>query len=60
MLHGLVHPEGGHQKVPIHPDDAEFAGVCVFHGNCLEGLCTNVSIAKRKQLDDVEKNKDIP
>eukprot|EP00347_Sterkiella_histriomuscorum_P014476 403360730 len=60
MLHGLVHPEGGHQKVPIHPDDIDYPGVCVFHGNCLEGLCTNVSIAKRKGLDDVELNKDIP
>lgn len=60
MLHGLVHPEGGHQKVPIHKDDADFKGVCPFHGNCLEGLCTNISIAERKGLTDVEENKNIP
>jgi len=34
--------------------------VCPNHGNCLEGLSTNVSIAKRKGLSDVEENKDIP
>jgi fructokinase len=58
MVHGLVHPEGGHIKVPILKDD-DFKGVCPFHGNCLEGLCTNVSIATRLGLDDVEKNIDI-
>ena len=58
-MHGLVHPEGGHQKVPIHKDEMDFPGVCMFHGNCLEGLCTNVSIARRKELADVEDNKHI-
>jgi len=52
-LHGLVHPEGGHIKVPILKEDADYQGVCGFHGNCLEGLTTNVSIAKRKGLADV-------
>lgn len=59
MLHGLVHPEGGHMQIPLHPYDKDYAGVCPFHGTCLEGLCTNVSIAKRKELADVELNKEI-
>lgn len=58
-VHGLVHPEGGHIKVPILKEDQEFPGVCMFHGNCLEGLSTNVSIAKMKGLSDVEENKNI-
>ena len=58
-VHGLVHPEGGHIKVPMLPDE-DFKGVCPFHGNCLEGMCTNVSIATRLGLSDVEQNKDIP
>ena len=60
MLHGLIHPEGGHIKVPILPSDAEFEGVCEFHKSCLEGLCTNVSIAKRlgKSIEDLEKVED--
>ena len=59
MLHGLVHPEGGHMQIPLHTYDKDYAGVCPFHGTCLEGLCTNVSIAKRKGLADVELNKEI-
>lgn len=51
MLHGLVHPEGGHIKVPILKADENFEGVCAYHKNCIEGLCTNVSIAKRLGID---------
>ena len=60
MVHGLVHPEGGHIRVPILKDDENFEGVCSFHKNCLEGLCTNVSIAKRlnKQVDDLPNESD--
>lgn len=47
MVHGLIHPEGGHIRVPILPSDQDFKGVCSYHGSCLEGLCTNVAIAKR-------------
>eukprot|EP01017_Pseudomicrothorax_dubius_P006837 TRINITY_DN12029_c0_g1_i2.p1 TRINITY_DN12029_c0_g1~~TRINITY_DN12029_c0_g1_i2.p1 ORF type:complete len:316 (+),score=44.11 TRINITY_DN12029_c0_g1_i2:178-1125(+) len=47
-VHGLGHPEGGHILVRTLPIDEKFTGVCIFHGNCLEGLVSNVSIAKRK------------
>ena len=60
MVHGLIHPEGGHIRVPILPEDKEYKGVCPFHGNCLEGLCTNVSIAKRLNLASVDDNVNIP
>lgn len=42
----MLHPEGGHIIVGKKTDD-QFEGVCAFHKDCLEGLCTNVAIAKR-------------
>eukprot|EP00828_Plagiopyla_frontata_P019268 TRINITY_DN2464_c0_g1_i1.p2 TRINITY_DN2464_c0_g1~~TRINITY_DN2464_c0_g1_i1.p2 ORF type:complete len:190 (+),score=42.02 TRINITY_DN2464_c0_g1_i1:268-837(+) len=48
-VHGLQHPEGGHQRLEILPADKDFVGVCPFHGCCAEGLITNHAIAKRKQ-----------
>jgi fructokinase len=52
----MMHPEGGHARVPLLASDP-FEGVCPFHGNCLEGLCTNVAIAKRLGLASVD---DVP
>lgn len=47
LLHGLSHPEMGHLRVPKHPADAEFAGVCPYHGDCIEGLAAGPSIIAR-------------
>lgn len=57
VVHGLVHPEGGHMRLNKLPYDSDFPGVCPFHGDCLEGLCTNISIAKRKgaSVEDLPK-----
>lgn len=46
LIHGALHPEFGHLKVPRHRDDT-FAGVCNFHGDCLEGMACGPSIAAR-------------
>lgn len=53
-VHGMLHPEGGHMRIQKLEKESEFPGVCAFHGDCLEvlidyiqGLCTNVAIAKR-------------
>ena len=47
VLHGAGHPEMGHIRVARHPDDPDFAGVCRFHGDCLEGLASGPAIQAR-------------
>jgi fructokinase len=45
-MHGLVHPEMGHMRVPRDPNDG-YTGCCPYHGDCLEGLACGPAIRQR-------------
>lgn len=46
LLHGMLHPEGGHILLARHPED-EKGGICPYHKNCLEGFASGPSIEAR-------------
>ncbi|WP_337033855.1 ROK family protein [Paenibacillus illinoisensis] len=52
-IHGLLHPEGGHIRTRRHPQD-HFAGLCKYHGDCLEGLAAGPAIEARWQTPGSE------
>lgn len=46
LLHGMLHPEGGHVLLSKLPEDT-YKGFCPFHENCFEGLAAGPAIEGR-------------
>ncbi|MDO3408481.1 ROK family protein [Saccharibacillus sp. CPCC 101409] len=59
LVHGLVHPEGGHVPVRRHPED-RFEGTCPYHKDCLEGMAAGPAIAARWNADGGSLPEDHP
>jgi len=47
LLHGLVHPEFGHMRIPHDLERDPFPGDCPYHGDCWEGLASGRAIEAR-------------
>lgn len=53
LLHGMLHPEGGHLLLSKHPSDS-YEGRCPYHKTCLEGLASGPAIEARWGKKGVE------
>jgi fructokinase len=58
-LRGMTHPEMGHLLIPRIAGD-DFAGVCPYHGDCWEGLCSGPAICARTGVPAEELEADHP
>jgi len=47
LVHGLLHPEVGHMRIPHDLGADPFPGICPFHGDCFEGLACGPAVTAR-------------
>lgn len=46
LLHGMLHPEGGHILLERHANDT-YTGCCPYHKSCFEGLASGPALEGR-------------
>lgn len=59
-LHGLVHPEVGHLRIPHDLARDPFPGACPSHGDCWEGLASGTAMRARWGVDGGQLDDDHP
>jgi fructokinase len=47
LVHGLLHPELGHMRIPHDLAADPFPGSCPYHGDCFEGLASGEAMRER-------------
>ena len=47
LMHGLVHPEMGHIRIPHDRQADPYRGHCPFHEDCFEGLAGGLALEER-------------
>ena len=60
LMHGLVHPEMGHIRIPHDLSTDPYPGHCPYHGDCLEGLACGPALNERWQRPSEELPVDHP
>ena len=58
-VHGRLHGEAGHLRAPRAPSD-NFAGACVYHCDCIEGLISGPALGRRLDCDPATVSADHP
>ncbi len=59
-LHGLIHPEMGHVRLPHDFNLDPFQGYCPYHKDCFEGLVSGPALEKRWGKPAFELNPEHP
>lgn len=60
LVHGLLHPELGHMRIPHDRVADPFPGSCPYHGDCLEGLASGEAMRQRWGQDAAQLDGDAP
>jgi fructokinase len=60
LVHGLLHPELGHMRIPHDRVADPFPGSCPYHGDCFEGLASGEAMRERWGKGAHELDADAP